>query len=158
MFEALVLDKAYQSAIGGWWALRPVAGTRRDVACFVPSALAGDGRNVVEYVYLGDLSSIPSFSFVEFGFAVFGWPRSRFWKGVPSPGSVPAVANSNPQGFSPGSGSGACDHAIGNLQAFYGGTCCVHELHDFLKIKRRDESCSSLMGNSSFQDLEVSGS
>ena len=102
--------------------------------------------------------SIPSFSFVEFGFAVFGWPRSRFWKGVPSPGSVPAVANSNPQSFSPGSGSGACDHAIGNLQAFQGGTCCVHELHDFLKIKRRDESCSSLMGNSSFQDLEVPGS
>ncbi len=64
MFEALVLDKAYQSAIGGWWALCPVAGTRRDVACFVPSALAGDGCNVVEYVYFGDLSSINSIIFI----------------------------------------------------------------------------------------------
>lgn len=48
MFEALVLEKAYQSAIGGWWALRAVAGTCRDAACFVPSTLAGDdGCNVV---------------------------------------------------------------------------------------------------------------
>ena len=47
MFEALVLEKAYQSAIGGWWALRAVAGTCRDAACFVPSTLAGDDGCVV---------------------------------------------------------------------------------------------------------------
>lgn len=59
MFEALVLEKAYQSAIGGWWALRAVAGTCRDAACFVPSTLAGDdGCNVVVELCRSVINSI----------------------------------------------------------------------------------------------------